>query len=178
MAGILADILTLIQYQEMYIKDTKQPRLERCLCCGKAKLHRHGSYPRKADRSGESESLNPIFIQRYYCPECRRTCSALPECMPPYRWYLWEVQQAALTLLLAGKSVYAASKVIAPSRHTIARWWTRFHERFRLHKDILCNHIADLGRTIAFSDFWINCLQEIPLSKAMRLCHVAGAFIP
>jgi transposase-like protein len=179
MAGILADILSLIQYSELFKDKSRDHRLDRCLCCGKARPQLHGCYPRKADRSGASdESLNPIWIQRYYCPACQRTCSVLPECLPPLRWHLWAIQQAALVLLLAGKSLRAIAQEISPSRRTIGRWMNRFKEQFRLHKDVLCHHVTDLGRTTGFTDFWQACLGQISLAQAMRLCHVAGATIP
>lgn len=180
MTWILSDVLTLRQYLSFLSEQSMASFYAsvRC-CCGSLKLWRHGSYPRKADRLGvDGESLNPIFIQRFYCPCCKKTLSVLPEGIPPHRWHLWATQQAALLLLLAGKSVYAAAKEVAPSRHTIARWLARLREQFLLHKDTLCNHIAALGRTVDFTGFWDSCLKEMPLSKAMRLCHVAGVPVP
>jgi transposase-like protein len=179
MALIVAGMSSLIQYLSEIKLDLKIPRPERCLCCGKSGLWLHGSYPRKADRScGISRSLNPIFIQRFFCSNCRRTCSALPECIPPRRWYLWEVQQAALVLLLVGKSLYAAAKEVTPSRHTLGRWLKRFREQFFHHKDALCNYKADLGRTTGFSDFWQASLKELSLAQVMRLCHASGVPVP
>ena len=178
MTHILADILSLTQYQEWLNKESKQHRLTHCPHCGKARLHLHGHYPRKSDRSAAGQSLNPILIQRYYCPACKKTCSVLPECIPPHRWYLWETQQIALVLILSGQSICAIAKKIMPAQRTIARWMARFRDQFHIHKDALCNHIAALGRTIGFTDFWLTCLKTMSLSKAMRICHVAGGFIP
>jgi transposase-like protein len=179
MVGILADILSLIQYQQLVKEDTNPYRLEQCLCCGRANPHRHGGYPRKADRSGSNDrSLNPVYIQRYYCPSCEKTCSVLPECLPPHRWYLWEIQHIALSLLLAGKSLQATAQQIMPSRRTVGRWVNHFKQQLRFHKDVLCNHLADLGRTISFADFWQVCLSHFSLAQAMRLCHVAGVTVP
>jgi transposase-like protein len=179
MVHIVADVVSLVQYLSTLNNGPERYRLKYCLCCGKAGVWLHGCYPRKADRSGlAEESLNPIWIQRFYCPDCRRTCSVLPECIPPRRWYLWEVQQVALLLILSGKSFYAAAKEIIPSRYTIARWTTRFKEQLHLHKDVLCNHFVELGRVVGFTDFWQACLKQIPLSSAMRLCHVAGVPVP
>jgi transposase-like protein len=179
MALIVAGMSSLIQYLTTIKINPLTVRPECCPNCGKLGVWLHGYYPRKADRSSSSsESLNPIFIQRFLCPHCRRTCSVLPECMPPRRWYLWEVQQAALLLLLAGKSLYAAAKEVAPSRHTLGRWLQCFKEQLCLHKDALCNHRPDLGRTTGFTDFWKACLKEFSLAQAMRLCHASGVPIP
>lgn len=180
MQHIVAGILSLTQYIEEQKKiNLDHLRPNYCLHCGKSGLRLHGCYPRKADRSSNpGESLNPIFIQRYFCPNCRHTCSVLPECIPSRRWYLWDVQQAALTLLLAGKSAYAAAKEIVPSRHTISRWKDRLIEQFLFHKDVMCVHFFEFGRATDCFDFWKTCLNKILLSQAMRLCHVAEVSIP
>jgi len=177
MLHILADIISLMQYKQS--QKLNQHRLERCLCCGLSNPWLHGCYPRKSDRSGnQDESLNPILIQRYYCPGCQKTCSVLPECLPPRRWYLWEIQQIAIMLTLKETSFNATAKEVAPSRHTISRWTTRIKEQFKLHKDALCGYFIDLGRHIGFCDFWQSCLSTISLGQAMRLCHVAGVSVP
>lgn len=179
MAFIVAGILSLTQYLALFEDRIKACRLKHCTHCGQSALWLHGCYARKADRSSRAgESLNPIPIQRFLCPHCQRTCSVLPECIPPRRWYLWEVQQVALLLWLAGKSLYAVAQAIAPSRHTIKRWVARFKEQFYLHKDALCHHFAGLGRTAGFTDFWQACLKPMPLSSAMYLCHVSGVTVP
>lgn len=179
MVHIVADVVSLVQYLSTLRNEPERYRLKYCLRCGKAGVWFHGCYPRKADRcSGPVEgSLNPIWIQRFYCPECRRTCSVLPECIPPRRWYLWEMQQVALLLILSGKSFYAVAKEIMPSRYTLARWIARFKEQFNLHKDALCGHFVELGRTVDFTAFWQTCLKQMSLSCAMRLCHVAGVSV-
>jgi transposase-like protein len=119
---ILAEILSLLQYVAHY-RDDKIERLAHCTTCGLANPWYHGCYSRKSERSNPSgESLNPILIQRYYCPGCGKTCSVLPECIPPRRWYLWETQQTAISLFLLGQSARAVENQIPPSRHTIKRW--------------------------------------------------------
>lgn len=179
MLYILPKILTLIHYNQQLKENPEECRPEYCACCGKARPWRHGQYSRKPDRSSElDDSLNPIFIQRYYCPECGGTTSVLPECMSPRRWYLWEIQQAVLILSILGKSAYAIAAEVIPSRHTITRWLTRFHEKFRLHKDTLCTRIIELGRTFGFSEFWTDCFKQLTLGAAMQLCHVSEIFIP
>lgn len=177
MRWILADIISLTQYLTITLK--KEVNIDQCPHCGISDLWRHGGYPRKADRSNDnSSSLNPIYIQRYYCRHCNKTCSVLPECIPPRRWYLWSIQQIALALFIAGTRLHSISKQIIPSRRTISRWVNRFKEQFFIHKDVLCNYIADLGRTDGFADFWQACLGHFSLAKAMRLCNVSGVSIP
>ena len=176
---IVAGIASLFQYLGLIKNEPAIFRPESCGFCGISHPWRHGSYPRKADRSNAGDhSLNPILIQRYYCSGCRRTFSVLPECIPPKRWYLWNVQQAALLLLFAGKSLNAVAKEIMPSRHTIKRWLSRSKEQFRIHKDVLCNHFIELGQTVTHIDFWQMFFKNNLLNTAMRLCHAAGVPIP
>ena len=179
MVHIFAGILSLVQYIDLLKREPEKLRLESCLCCGKSNPWRHGGYSREADRiNPSSTSLNSVFIQRYYCPSCQKTCSVLPECIPPHRWYLWDMQQITFLLFLAGMSAYAAAKKRLPSRQTIKRWNTRFMEQFHLHKDALCTHFPNLGRAINMTDFWQTILQTMSLSQAMRLCHVAEIVVP
>lgn len=176
MQNIVPNLTTLEQYLNAQKEAPGIFRPERCPSCGKEGLWIHGCYDRKADRS--SGSHDPVHIFRFFCPWCNCTCSVLPECIPPYRWYLWRVQQAAIILVLFGKSIAAVAKAITPSRHTISRWMERLKERFRLHKDVLCQHLIDLGRTGDFTEFWSACFSKIPLSQAMLFCHIAGVNIP
>lgn len=178
MPSILPNILSLIQYINV-LNTPEACRPDKCPYCKRARPHRHGEYSRKGDRENpHSESLNPIKIQRVYCTGCGKTSSVLPECMPPNRWYLWDVQQTIIMLFLSGKSAYAIEKETAPSRHTIKRWIVRLHDQFLSHKDTLSSQFSALGRTSGFAAFWQACFQRMSLGGAMRLCHVAGVFIP
>ena len=180
MSYILPRILSLIQYKNDIEGNLHESiRLERCECCGKLRPQRYGYYSRKSDRiPGVDVSLNPIKIQRYYCPSCRRTMSVLPECIPPRRWYLWEVQQVVLVLLLSGLSICTVAKTSQPSRHTVARWLTRLKTQFLLHRDALVSFREDLCKSVTFTAFWQNCLGWISLGEAMRICHVTGVPVP
>jgi transposase-like protein len=176
---IVANIFSLVQHKKTLKAESEQYRPSYCPYCGKAGLWPHGTYPRKADRqSGADESLNPILIPRFFCPGCQKTCSTLPECIPPNRWYLWEIQQAALLAVLMGTSFYAVAKTALPSRQTLKRWYTRFTEQFHLHKDVLCNLLSDLGCAIDVAHFWQTFLKNNLLSTGMRLCHAAFVAIP
>ncbi len=176
---ILLNIASLVQYLAVLNSNSDQVRPKFCACCGRINLWRHACYERKPDHeSSPGESLNPILIQRYYCPGCEKTFSVFPECIPPRRWYIWEVQQQVLMFFILGQSVYAIAKTSIPSYKTVQRWLLRFQEQFRLHKDTLCAHFGDLSRTSGFADFWQACLKKMTVGAAMRLCHVAGVIIP
>ena len=178
MFHIIPYITSLQQYKNLLHNKTIT-RLEKCPC-GKLAPHKHGTYSRKSDRTNSAEeSLNPIKIQRYYCPGCKKTCSVLPECIPPRRWYLWEIQQCALLLICIGNSFSAAEKKLFLSRQTIRRWYRRFEEQFILHKDTLCSRFSEFGKiAIDLNFFWQEALKKIRLSEAMWLCHIAGITIP
>jgi transposase-like protein len=179
MIFIMSDIISLIQHTKLMQEQPELYSLACCPFCGKADPWRHGCYYRKSDRSSTPEqSLNPVPIQRSYCPNCTKTSSVLPECIPHRRWYLWDLQEIALLLMLGGESLRAIAKEMLPSRRTLARWRNRFAAQFRLHKDTLCNLRVDLGRTSGLADFWKACLDEITLAKSMLICHVEGVFVP
>lgn len=180
MFGILAGVSSLIQYVTMQNNVPQQLRPERCPCCGRLKPWRHSIRTRKPDReSPPGASMNPIIIQRYYCPECKKTFSVLPECIPPRRWYLWEAQQAVLQLFVTlGHSAYAIAKVSTASYKTISRWLAHFKKQFSLHKDTLSVHFHELSRTSGLPEFWQACFKKITLGAAMRFCHVAEVIIP
>ena len=179
MVHIFAGILSLVQYIERLKHDPEKLRLEHCLCCGKSNPWRHGSYSREADRINPSiESLNPIFIQRYYCPACHKTCSVLPECIPPRRWYLWETQQRVILLFLLCGSARAVEQEERPSRHTIKRWVSWLRVQFKLHRDAICNYLPCFGLLTEPVSFWKHTFDKLSLSKVMHLCHVSGVSIP
>jgi len=180
MPYILPGILSLIQYKndiEGNLHETM--RLQRCEYCGRLRPQRHGYYSRKSGRiPGLDVSLNPIKIQRYFCPSCRRTMSVLPECIPPRRWYLWEVQQTVLLLLLSGLGICSVAKTNQPSRHTLTRWLCWLKTQFLVHRDTLGSLREVLCKSVTFPVFWQTCLGLMSLGEAMRLCHVAGVPVP
>jgi transposase-like protein len=177
MRAIVPDILKLEQYLVVQKETPERIRPARCPNCGNGGMWCHGHYDRKADRAS-IKPHNPVHILRFFCPCCDKTCSVLPECISPRRWYLWSIQQAAIALVLAGNSLATTAKKFVLSRHTINRWMGRLKERFRFHKDVLCQQFIDLGRTDDFVGFWLACFSKMPLSQAMRLCNVAGVVIP
>lgn len=178
MMYIMAGIMSLLQYVEQ-CHDDKIKRLASCGCCGRANPWGHGCYPRKSDRiNSASESLNFIFIPRYYCPGCRKTCSVLPECIPPRRWYLWETQQAAILQFFLEGSARAVEKKVKPSRHTITRWVAWIIVQYYSYKDALCTQFPSFGLLTEPVAFWRHVFDKVSLSTAMRLCHVAGVSIP
>ncbi|MDP3889514.1 MAG: DUF6431 domain-containing protein [bacterium] len=179
MRYIFSGIMSLVQYVDLQKYDPYKLRPEQCPSCGRLNLWGHGCYPRESDRiNPSSESLNPILIQRYYCHGCGKTCSVLPECIPPRRWYLWETQQTAILLFLLSGSARAVEQQVKPSRHTIKRWVAWLIVQFKLHKDVLCTHFASMGLFTEPVSFWKDVFDKLSLSTAMRLCYVAGVTIP
>lgn len=176
----MRNIVLNIAEPDQYLKKQKEGsgalRPPNCPSCGKAGLWGHGGYDRKASRASSNHDLVRIF--RFFCPYCHKTCSTLPEYIPPQRWYLWSMQQVAITLVCAGKSFRAIAKSITPSRHTISRWIERIKERFRLHRDVLCQHISELGSIDNHAGFWLACFNKISLSQAMCFCNAAGVKVP
>ena len=89
MNHIVPNIITLVQAKNISYDN----RPEKYVYCSKLNPCKHGTLPRQPDRENSSaESLNPVNIQRYYCKGCKKTFSAIPECISPKRWYTWTVQ--------------------------------------------------------------------------------------
>ena len=139
-----------------------------CPHCGLAGLWGHGCYERKADRGPfAAGALNPIPIPRYFCQGCGQTCSRLPECIAPRRWYGWTIQQLVLQLLLVGCSAHRCAGWMGLDRRTIGRWWGWLRERSEVFAMLLKARFPELGRTVDFCGFWQGCWQTMSLSQAM-----------
>lgn len=181
MSCILAGIECLWQHLEHLAVQPGAYRPQCCARCGKAGLWAHGVYWRKPDREGEGgagQSLNPVAIPRFLCPGCRHTCSVLPECIPPRRWYQWKVQQQVLVLVLAGASIEQISMQVRPCARTVWRWWSHLRERFAVHAFHLRNRFPELGLGQEAVSFWQGCLRRMTLAQAMFRLHQAEVTIP
>ncbi len=127
MSRIVASVSTLEQHVDG-VKQTPQIyRPRSCPHCGVKSVWQHGCYTRKADRrAGGEGSLNPVPILRYRCSGCRRTCSRLPRCIAPRRWYDWSVQQGALDAVLQGFSPHQCARDGGPRAAQLdALFWHR-----------------------------------------------------
>lgn len=181
MASIVSGILSLTQYLTSLKTNPELYYIECCPHpgCGKSGLWRHGFRFRKADReNGDKSTLNPIPILRLYCPTCKHTCSILPECIPPGRWYLWLIQQSALKLFFSGMSVNKISQMILPSRWTISRWLKRSANQFETHALHLKSKWSWLGYKTSFNEFWDALLKQMGLSFVMLFLNHQGVAIP
>ena len=168
MPRIVPGITTLEQHIELLHTNPERYRPPCCPTCGLRDLCPHGSYERKADRGGGGgDSLNPVAIPRFYCAGCGSTCSRLPECVAPRRWYGWERQQAVIEAGLADATVRSASEAVAVSRHTVRRWWRWFCARAESFMFHLRSRFADLGRGGDVRGCWRRCLEQMALSRAM-----------
>jgi len=117
MRRIVASIVVLEQHVKAVDETPSLYRPSCCPHCGIKVVWQHGFYYRKADRKTQSESsLNPVPIRRYCCSVCRHTCSPLPRCVAPRRWYDWAVQQGVLIQLLKGLSRRECARGVARRR--------------------------------------------------------------
>lgn len=179
MRSIVAEIISLTQYNKILQTEVEKLRPSQCPHCNKSGVWCHGCYTRKADykRCG-AESLNPIFIMRFYCPSCHKTCSVLPECIPPQRNYPWWIQEIVLQLWVNGVSYKKISQQTKPSRRTISRWCRRLKSQFLIHADHLRTILPSLRRLTDPIPFWKSLLQEFRLSSIMLNLNNAGVIIP
>ena len=142
-------------------------RPDACPHCRLGGLWRHGCYHRKADRRAGGESLNPVAVLRFLCRECLRTCSRLPACIAPRRWFNWAVQQMVLMLLLGGSSLRGCSRQTGVDRRTARRWRDWLDARSERFAFFLRSRFAHLGRSADRESFWRLVLDSMALAQAM-----------
>lgn len=178
MQVILSGIECLNQHIKLLAEDPHSYRPSRCPGCGKAGLWCHGRYPRWPGRNLDDRHLNPVFILRFICPDCGKTCSVLPECIPPRRWYLWAVQQLVLSAILAGQSIRSVSRKVGPARSSVRRWRDWLAARFVEYASCLRSLYAEFGRAQTGASFWPSVWRVMNLAKAMTYCHQYGMTVP
>ena len=179
---IVSGIFNLVDYN-MELPKLKICRT--CTICGIADaLHLHGYSYRKSDRNTNpyKKSLNPLKIIRCLCKICKRTCLAIPECISPKRWYIWQKQQYVINSRLNGKTWACISAATDISIKTCRRWYHWLNNKFNAHAHILKNVAGNLHQILAdcidFKSFWQKCFAHISLDRAMLLCHQAGVDNP
>ena len=168
MNRILANITTLDQHLDAVANDSDVYRPDACPHCLVAGLWCHGRYHRKADRgTNVGESRNPVAILRYLCRACERTCSRLPACIAPRRWYDWAMQQVALLLLLAGCSMHQCCRCTGRARSTVRRWRDWLYERSDSFTFFLRSRLPEFGRYAELDSFWRHVIEGMTLAQAM-----------
>lgn len=169
MHRIVGSIRCLAQHLIAVITDPEQYRPSACPHCCRAGVWRHGRYHRKADRGGADGggSLNPVAVLRFLCAGCECTCSRLPACIAPRRWYDWVVQQAVLLLLLAGVSLHGCARASGCDRRTVRRWRDWLDRRGEEFEFFLRSRWPELGRVAEHAAFWRNVIETLSLREAM-----------
>lgn len=181
MRPILSEIHTFRQHKITLINSPEKYKPNCCPHCFCATLWCHGSYPRKPDRIHvASQSLNDIAIARFKCADesCGRTCSTLPECIPPRRWYPWINQQWCLWFLLIGYSINQVDSILPMARSTIVRWKNWLDDSFNLSHRRLKNNFPDFGYFENKTTFWTKWLEKYSLSHAMITLNNQQVIVP
>jgi hypothetical protein len=171
MNRIVSGITCLAQHILTLALDPQRYRPAACPRCGVAKPWCHGSYHRKADRRPQPGACcNPVPVARFRCPRgrgCGHTCSRLPECMSPRRWYDWALQQAVVMAALNGVSLNACSRQAGVDRRTARRWWHWLQARSGQFEFFLRSRFPEWGREAGFLAFWQGALGHMPLGALM-----------
>lgn len=168
MNRILGTITTFDQHFDEIANGGDAYRPRNCPHCQVAGLWRHGRYQRKADRSVRiGQSHNPVSILRFLCRACQRTCSRLPACIAPRRWYDWAMQQVVLLLLMAGTSLQQCCQRTCRARSTVRRWRDWLQVRGEGFAFFLRSRLPNLGRISESSAFWPQVLRIESLAQAM-----------
>ena len=172
MNRILSSVTTLLQHLDAIATNSEIYRPLLCPYCGCGGLWHHGCYYRKADRrpTDSTNSLNPVPILRYLCHACKHTCSRLPACIAPRRWFDWVMQQLVFLMLLAGNSVRLCSDCSKCARSTVRRWRDWLGERGDTFTFWLRSRFPELGRHPDKDAFWCHVMQNMTLMQAMACC--------
>lgn len=179
MNRIVASILTISQHLVTLYREPLVYRPNSCPHCCFGKLWNHGCYERKADRESSGlKSLNPVAIPRYRCLGCRKTCSRLPECIAPRRWYSWLIQHLVIGLWLSGFSIRKSAQQCGLCRKTVRRWRRWLSERHSEFAFVLRARFPEWGRQVDFAGFWRNALQDLSLGRMMLWLDQEGAVVP
>lgn len=180
MYRIVSGITTLLQHIETLCKTPEVYRPPCCPNCGFGRLWCHGFYTRKADRCPLplEDRLPPVLIPRYRCPGCGLTCSRLPSCIAPHRWYGWLFQQQILQFLLVTCSLRGCSTTFALCRSTVRRWWNGLELRSSTFEFYLRSRFPEWGRAPDRKAFWQTALSEMPLSEIMACLDFEGVIVP
>ncbi len=168
MHRIVASITCLEAHAAALTAGCEAYRPLNCPHCNGCKLWGHGYYERKADREpGGRGSLNPVAIARFLCAACLHTCSRLPLCIVPRRWYNWAAQQLVLMLTLLGFSVRRCSACTGLGRHTVRRWRDWLCQRSEVFVFHLRSRFAELGRHSDPPVLWYRVMHDMTLGVAM-----------
>lgn len=180
MYRIVSGITTLLQHIETLFRTPEVYRPHQCPTCGRCGLWKHGYYFRKADRRPLSvdDRLPPIPIPRYLCSGCRHSCSRLPSCIAPHRWYGWLFQQQVLLFLLAAYSLHGCKVAFGVCRSTVRRWWSWLGSNASTFEFFLRSRFPEWGRFTDFEPFWIGALGNMPLSEMMARLDNDGVSVP
>jgi hypothetical protein len=108
-----------------------------------------------------------FLVAAYRCAGCRRTCSRLPECIAPRRWYHWLVQQHSLSDRLNGTPAECGADDGAPAARSVSRWWWWLQDRGQVFAFHLRARFPELGRASEFGAFWRQVFATLGLPRAM-----------
>ena len=179
MSRIVPNIDSLELHQKLLNSNPERYRPAHCPSCQSSNIWSHGHYLRKPDRGLKSGGrFNPMMILRYFCAKCGKTCSRLPQCIAPRRWYIWFVQQWVLKALLKGGSLNEISQKSPPSRRTLRRWRQWLMDRsdtFRFH---LATLYPEWERQTGFEGYWLEAWDASNLSSLMTTLDRHGVTVP
>jgi len=168
MRRIVAGITSLEQHTHAIGHTPEVYRPPSCPHCGIKIVWGHGHYHRKADLCNRGEeSANPVPIPRYYCSACRRTCSRLPECIAPRRWYNWLLQQLGLRAMIKHSAPATPPLCPTPTRRTMGRWWYWLQDRAQIFRFYLTSRFPEMGRMTDDAAFWCGVFETLGLPRAM-----------
>jgi hypothetical protein len=150
-----------------------------CDKCGCQNIWIHSFYIRCVVRKDHKRLIpDPIKVLRFQCAKCLHTMSTLPEFICPRRWYLWCMQEAAISRSLNDEATQSIANDLHLSRDTVYRWvgWI-FIKHDEYHKELSAIKMG-IGMGAPPNKFWLSLFRLGALSRVMFQLHKLNITVP
>jgi hypothetical protein len=164
-AAIVVDFGANAQEYSDQDKQRESPRPEQCSGCqASGSLIGHGYYHRKPK---DKQRAYSIWVKRWKCKACGRTCSSLPSFLLAQRHYLVESVQAGLSARFEGEQSWeeveeGCAVAGTPALRTLQRWCQSLVEQ-------ATRWLGVVQQTLAAQDSgspWLDPQGEAPRARS------------
>ena len=178
MAQIIKKYTSLKKYQQDVSHNPEELKPTNCNACGCKHIWCNGFYERAiSGRDKDKQKADPVGILRFKCSECKNHYSVLPSIIPLFRWYLWCMQQWALSMVLNGFSMQKDAEAAGINRRTVSRWCCWLNDKFKIICNVLCQYNTNSIHYNSKEDF-LSLFHWHHLSHITELLHQEKLLVP
>jgi len=136
-----------------------------CPIC-QSRYQHYGTYLRKTPYF-----LGPIFIQRVYCENCKKSHALLPCFIIPYSRVLDVVREAAIVgICFNTQTMEELAELMEVDTTTIARWWKIFRTKSSVLMSFLTEKLAQSSKLSGWASGFFQTSHE-ESKKIFRLIY-------